>query len=360
MRLLILGVSALSLSACSVGGVGFGSGGHGSYETSPSVGYGSWQSGHEVGYGQASGYNQASGYGYAQTTCGGSVPAPHYGSNCGAPAYVPPAAPCYQPIQTPCAAAQPQAVTYGYQPTAMTPPAHYPSGYPSMPTPPVTPSCGHNPCDSGYSVSPYSYSGEHHNTASYGVQTPAPHAYGTNSGSSALGHYGYQQAPRSRSGHFYGTVGAVWYDIDRPYAGVQGRLGYQATSILGAEIEGSIGVINEVSPFNQDVGGGTILSGEFKDGVDYSAAAFATARLPLSRNISTHARVGYHTTRTFADVDFENNPDQETTTTMDGLAYGAGIQMDVTPVDAVRFDVTRYSGDTQDNDAVSVAYLRRF
>lgn len=357
MRFLIFGISALSLSACSVGGFGFGSGGHAGYDASPSVGYGSWQGGHEAGYGYANENEYSSGYGYAQTSCGGSVSAPSYGSNCGAPTYVPPAAPCYQPIQSPCAVTQPQPQPIQY-------------GYPAQPIPaphhPVAPNCGHTPCSSSYSVSPYAYDGSYHN-ASYGGQTPAPHAYGTqsgaygaHSGTSALGHYGYQQAPRSRSGHFYGTIGAVWYDMERPYAGVQGRLGYQATPILGAEIEGSIGVINEVSPFNQDVGGGTILSGEFKDGVDYSAAAFATARLPLSRNISTHARVGYHTTRTFADVDFENNPDQETTTTLDGLAYGAGIQMDVTPVDAVRFDFTRYSGDTQDNDALSVAYLRRF
>lgn len=353
MRLLILGVSALSLGACSMGGVGYGNG-HSGYKTSPPAGYGSWQGGYEAGYGQAGGYE------YAQTSCAGSIPAPTHGYNCGAPAYVPPVAPCYQPIQTPCAAAQPQTVNYGYQANAASS-ALYPNGYPSHPMPmpaqPVAPSCGYTPCASTYAVSPYAYDGEYH-SASSGVQAPGQYAYGTHSGASS--YTGYQQAPQIRSGHFYGTLGAVWYDIDNPYAGLQGRLGYQTASILGAEIEGSIGVINEVSPFNQDLGGGNILSGEFKDGVDYSAAAFATARLPLSRNISTHARVGYHSTRTFADVDFDSNPDQETTTTLDGLAYGAGLQMDITPVDAVRFDVTRYDSDTQANDSVSLAYLRRF
>jgi hypothetical protein len=164
----------------------------------------------------------------------------------------------------------------------------------------------------------------------------------------------------SKQGYMYGTVGAVWYDMDRPYGGLQGRLGYQTASILGGEIEGSIGLIGETSPFNQDVGGGTILSGEFKDGVKHSVAGFATARLPLSPTISTHARVGYHSTKTYADVNFDNAPDQETTLTRDGIAYGVGLQMDVTPVDAVRLDVTRYDDDFDNNDSVSLAYLRRF
>jgi hypothetical protein len=119
-------------------------------------------------------------------------------------------------------------------------------------------------------------------------------------------------------------------------------------------------VIKETSPFNQDLGGGVVLSGEYKDGVDYSVAAFGTARLPLSRNISTHARLGYHSTRSSAEVNFDNNPDQKVTSTTDGIAYGAGIVMDITPVDAIRADFTRYEGDAQSNDAVSLAYLRRF
>lgn len=359
MRLLILSVSALALSACSVGGVGFGTGHHAGYDANPSVGYGSWQSGQAASYGPT-GYGQTGQFDYAQTSCSARAAPPAQGYACASPTPQPPVGPCYQPIQTPCLVAQPQTVNYGYQ-APVTPPYLYPNSYPTqpmhVPQQPVAPACGHTPCASSYSVSPYGYDSEYH-SASYGAQSPNPYAYGTHAG--PLGGTGYQPTMQPRSGHFYGTLGAVWYDIDRPYAGLQGRLGYQTASILGAEVEGSIGVINEVSPFNQDLGGGVILSGEFKDGVDYSAAAFATARLPLSRNISTHARLGYHTTRTFADVDFDSNPDQQTTTTLDGVAYGAGIQMDITPVDAIRADFTRYEGDTDDNDSVSLAYLRRF
>jgi hypothetical protein len=309
-------------------------------------------------------------YGFAQTSC--SAP-PALGYNCSAPAYVPPVSPCYQAYQSPCAVAQQQTVQYA-PPYIPPQPVSYASGYPTGPMPapmphvqPQAPSCGAPACSSQYSVSPYGYDGGHgshdysYQPASYAPQSPSPYAYGTQSGhyGSPAG-YGSYNAAHQNNAHFYGTLGAVWYDVDRPYAGLQGRLGYQATPYLGAEIEGSIGVINEVSPFNQDLGGGNILSGEFKDGVDYSAAAFATARVPLSRNISTHARLGYHTTRTFADVDFDSNPDQQTTTTLDGIAYGAGIQMDITPVDAIRADFTRYESDTVDNDSVSLAYLRRF
>lgn len=316
MRLLILGVSALSLGACTMGGVGYGAG-HAGYETSPSVGYGSWQGGQNNRYDQS----QATGYGSAP--CG----------------------------YDPCAGI--------YQPAHYTPPA------PALVQPQATylaPGCQPvNPCENTYAVSP-AYYGE-------------PSGYSYQAGQS-YGGYGYNQSqgyeyghtgPNNRrgpvslnQGHLYGTIGAVWYDMDQPYAGLQGRLGYQTVSIFGAEIEGSIGVVGETSPFNQDLGGGATLSGEFKDGVKYSAAAFATARLPLSRKVSTHARVGYHSTKTYADVDFDNNPNQQTSLTRDGIAYGAGLQLEITPIDAVRVDFTRYDDDFDGNDAVSLAYLRRF
>lgn len=365
MRLLSLSVCALSLSACSMGGLGFGAG-HAGYETSPSAGHGTWHMSQTVGYAQPYGY------GAAQAPCAGPThmptPTPTSVYNCGTPPYVPPVAPCYTSGQNPCATAAEQPVQYA----AHSAPVHAARGYTSAPMPapvqyaqPQASSCDFNSCAGQYAVSPH---GNAHRPYGYGYgqmndtpQSPSVYVYGTDAGPyGTISGHGSYKAMSHTDGHFYGTLGTVWYDVDRPYAGVQARLGYQATPILGAEIEGSIGVINEASPFNQDLGGGTLLSGEFKDGVDYSAAAFATARIPLSYNISTHARLGYHTTRTFADVDFDNNPTQKTTTTMDGLAYGGGIQMDITPVDAIRADFTRYEGDTDNNDSVSLAYLRRF
>jgi len=364
MRLLILGVSALSLSACSVGGLGFGSG-HAGHDAGAHAGHGSWQNSHQGQYaqGSASAYSTSAEYAYAPTP------------------YPPAASPCYQQYQSPCAAAQAQ--TVNYSPQYMAPQqVSYPSGYPTGPMPTYTPppvpapqhpvqppahNCGVSTCSSHYSISPYGYAGDDYSyqQTSYAPETPSHHAYGTQAGSygHATGHssgYGLRNSSMRNDSRYYGTLGAVWYDVDNPYAGVQGRLGYQATHHFGAEAEGSIGVIKETSPFNQDLGGGNILTGEFKDGVDYSIAAFGTARLPLSRNITTHARLGYHSTRSTSEVDFDSNPDQKVSSTEDGIAYGAGIVMDITPVDAIRADFTRYEGDTQSNDAVSLAYLRRF
>lgn len=397
MRLLILGVSALSLSACSVGGLGFGSG-HADHNTNAHAEHGSWQNTHQGQYAQgqysqgqyarasapaygASQYGSSTGYGYAsaQTYGQAASASASYGHGYAPTPYPPAASPCYQQYRSPCAAAQQQPVQY--PPQYMAPPqVNYPTGYPTGPMPSYTPppapqhpvqppahNCGVSTCSSHYSVSPYGYAGDDYSylQTNYAPETPNHHAYGSQAGSygHASGHtpsHGLRNANRRNDSRYYGTLGAVWYDVDNPYGGVQGRLGYQATSLFGAEAEASIGVIKEVSPFNQDLGGGNILSGEYKDGVDYSIAAFGTARVPLSRNISTHARLGYHSTRSSAEVNFDNNPDQKVTSTTDGIAYGAGIVMDITPVDAIRADFTRYEGDAQSNDAVSLAYLRRF
>ena len=329
MRLLILSVSALSLGACTMGGVGYGAG-HSGYEAPTAVGYGAWQ-------------GQAAGYGH--TPCG----------------------------YDPCAAASYQAASYQMTPphVPQAPVVNYPAGYQANygyaanytpPAPvhpqPIYPQPGCqpvNPCASTYAVS-----GNHESSSwgqpygGYGYGQPQDYGYGQTGPSNMRGPFSLKQ------GYMYGTVGAVWYDMDRPYAGLQGRLGYQTASILGGRRVGNNDVIGETSPFNQNVGGGTILSGEFKDGIKHSIAGFATARLPLSPTISTHARVGYHSTKTYADVNFDNAPDQDTTFTRDGIAYGVGLQMEMTPVDAVRLDVTRYDDDFDNNDAVSLAYLRRF
>lgn len=323
MRLLILGVSALSLGACTMGGVGYGAS-HAGYESSPSVGHGSWQGG------QNAVYTQHSAPGFAHN------PAPGFGS---APCGYDPCAGVYQPAQ--------------YIPPAPPAPVYPQPQYAAPGCQPV------DPCASPYSVSQNQYGApaghNYHAEPSYGG-----YGYGQPQG---YGHAGPSRARGplfSNQSYTYGTIGAVWYDVDQPFAGLQGRLGYQSASIIGGEIEGSIGVIGETSPFNQDIGGGTILSGERKDGVEYSVAAFATARLPFSHNLSGHARLGYHSTKSFADVNFDNLPNQDTTLTRDGIAYGAGLQFEMTPVDAVRVDYTRYDDDIDGNDAVSLAYLRRF
>lgn len=319
MRLLILGISGLALGACSFNGSGYG------YGTNTGASY---------GHGSSYGVWQGQGYG----------------------------SPCNL---DPCAAAQQPPV---YQPPVYQPPVYQPPVYqPPVYQPPVipTPTCHANPCGGSYAVSPHAYSGVAYSgngypTGSYQPQTPSPYAYGTQAQSygpaNNQGGYGYT-APKQD--YMYGTLGAVWYDIDEAYAGIQGRVGYQSRSIFGAEAEASIGVIGEKSPFDQANPPGPDLVGEFNDSVDYSLAGFAVARLPISPNISAHARAGYHTTQFSNDVTI-NGTEQKNSTTLDGIAYGAGMEFALTPVDAIRADYTRYDNDVSGMNSVSLAYLRRF
>lgn len=299
MRLLALGISALALGACSVGGGYSWNGGHAGYDTVTTAGY---------GYGACN-----------ADPCAGYVPpAPQP-----MPVPMPQPGPCYV---NPCA----------------------PVYTPPPPPQPVPPAPCHNPCAGGsYAVSPYAY----------GASTPDAHAYGTHVGSHVGGGYGSYAAPAGD--YLYTTLGAVWYDIDNPYGGVQGRLGYQSAGIFGGEIEGSIGVINEKSPFDQANPPGPNLVGEFNDGIKHSLAGFGVARLPFSPAVSAHARVGYHSTKAFNDV-IINGVELKNTTTRDGIAYGAGLEFNMSPVDAIRADYTRYEDDTDGMDSVSLAWLRRF
>ncbi|MEL6687678.1 MAG: outer membrane beta-barrel protein [Pseudomonadota bacterium] len=282
MRLLVLGVSAIALGACSVGS-----------------GY-SWQGsqgghGHAVDYygGYGHSHHQPSGYtsdscGVAVSPCGGYTPPPAYQP----PVYTPPPS----PVHSPCA--------------------------------PVS-----HPCDGGsYSVAGHGYSSHDY--------------YG--GGYSSAPSYNYGAGHR---GHVYGTLGAVMYDFEDEAFGIQGRLGYQFNPNFGAEVEGSVGVIDDT----EDLGGGDQL----KTGVDYSAAAFGTVRAPITPRLSTIARLGYHTTRLTSESTIANLV-TETNSNEDGLAYGLGAEYKLSPVDAIRADYTAYEVDNGTLDSISLAYLRRF
>lgn len=205
---------------------------------------------------------------------------------------------------------------------------------PPVYTPPVKPSCGHVPhhCGGGaYSVA--SYSPDYGSYGSYDAYDEG---------------YSYHLAP---AGYAYGTLGAVMYDFKDEKFGVQGRLGYQFNSFLGAELEGSVGVVDET----EDLGGGDTL----KTGIDYSAGAFGTIRAPLSDRLSAVGRLGYHKTwlsseTTVGGITTEADSEE------DGLAYGAGAEFSLSPSSAIRADYTAYEVPNGTLDSVSLAYLRRF
>ncbi len=233
----------------------------------------------------------------------------------------------------------------------------------------------YNSCGSSYSVSDTSYSepvythsgstsysGGH--TASGTVVTPTPSvSYHTQTnhgvqGAYHGGHHGLRGMHKpKKTGYTYGNLGLNYYDVDDGGVGVVGRVGYQSAGILGAELEGTVGLKDQ--SFTQ---GANIVSG----GQDYSAAAFAVARMPVGDKFSVHARGGYHLT----NIDSQARNGAVTTLasdTVDGFAYGVGGEYMLSARDSVRLDYTRYEYDETINainydaaDSISLAYNRRF
>ncbi|MGB6231184.1 MAG: outer membrane beta-barrel protein, partial [Litorimonas sp.] len=212
--------------------------------------------------------------------------------------------------------------------------------------------CTVDPCAGGsYAVSPYAPAAQY-------AQTPDAHAYGSHAPAYHPSHSSGLRGPHAgQKGHFYGTLGAVWQDVGDEQVGLEGRLGYHANEFFGAELEASVGLTGETTEF--DTFNGSASGGEFEEKVDHSVAVFATGRLPLSDVIQAHARVGYHNTKTSTEFEFDNGAEFDFSDTQSGVAYGAGLQYDVTPVDGIRLDYTRYEGG-DGRDAVSLAWLRRF
>ena len=206
------------------------------------------------------------------------------------------------------------------------------------------------------------YGGQYGATGYGAPQQPAAHAYG----SQIQGHpmhgapqgYGHGQAPQLRGAYGpnrrhaykYGTLGVVAYDLDSDIYGIQGRLGYQSARYIGAEVEGSFGVIDDKE---------TIGATEFKAGVDYSVAAFGRAVLPLGERFNVFARGGYHATGIRGSATDATGTVKVSDTT-DGFAYGAGAEWAVNPRDSIRLDYTRYDLGPGETDSLSLAYARKF
>ena len=190
----------------------------------------------------------------------------------------------------------------------------------------------------------------------HGGHVPSPHAYGTHAAPHAASHaashgdYGLRgySRPAAPRGFSYGTLGAQMYDVDRDLYAVQGRLGYQSAGILGAEMEGSIGVNDEDADIPIDLG--------IRLGIDWQAAAFARASFPLTERFSAFGRAGYHRTNASSFVS-----GMDFTFKQDGLAYGAGVEYRLSDRNGLRADYTRYERDGPETyDSASVAYVRRF
>lgn len=159
-------------------------------------------------------------------------------------------------------------------------------------------------------------------------------------------------ALRGRKGKSaYASIGAGSFDQDRGiYSGVI-RAGIDG-GYLGLEAEASKSFISGKSDITPTI--------EQKLGVDYSVAGFGVLRFPLGQRVRALGRFGYHFTKFDASV--------TTATTsligsdnVDDIAYGGGLEFDMTPKDSLRLDYTAYETDAIGRaDSVTASYVKRF
>jgi len=217
--------------------------------------------------------------------------------------------------------------------------------------------CAPSPCQSymtgnssyaSQAVSPdlHAYGRSVQNHPAYGAPNYVPSHYGA-------GAHGLRGAPFKP--HTYGSLGIVNYEAGDDLYGAQARFGYQFSKYFGAELEGSQGLSKQKDDL---IVGGVPL--EQTIGIENSIAAFGVARYPLVQKLSGYGRLGYHNTELDEKVsDGVANPVNREFS-VNGIAYGGGLQYDISPRTAVRLDYTVYDYDGPDADAVSLAVSRKF
>lgn len=155
--------------------------------------------------------------------------------------------------------------------------------------------------------------------------------------------------------HAYGNLGVVNYEAGEDLYGLQGRAGYQFNKYFAAEAEGSLGVSNAKSD--------AVFSGipvEQTLGIENSIAAFGVVRYPLFGKVSGYGRLGYHQTQLDRKLTIGTAHPEKYEETVNGVAYGSGLEYEVNPRTAVRLDYTVYDYDGPDADAISLAVSRKF
>lgn len=215
------------------------------------------------------------------------------------------------------------------------------------------------------------------NTQSYGQSLRGPYGqnpyaqYGHNPqahyGHNPYGHHPYVPSIQGRHPHglrgksqgfrphAYGNLGVVNYEAGEDLYGLQGRAGYQFNKYFAAEAEGSFGFSNAKTS--------AVFSGvpvEQTLGIENSVAAFGVVRYPLFGKVSGYSRLGYHQTQLDRKLTIGTAHPEKYEETVNGVAYGSGLEYEVNPRTAVRLDYTVYDYDGPDADAISLAVSRKF
>ena len=147
----------------------------------------------------------------------------------------------------------------------------------------------------------------------------------------------------------YGTLGYSQLDgSDGDLGAVTGRLGSRLNRNLGVEGEVSFGVRDD------DISFGAV-DGSLE--LEYDAAVYGVAYLPISNNLELFGRVGYGTTEIKADVAGFSE-----TTSGESVNYGAGANWFFDESNGLRGDWTRrdFTDDGGEVDVYSLSYVRRF
>ena len=124
--------------------------------------------------------------------------------------------------------------------------------------------------------------------------------------------------------HFDGDGGAE-------LGALTGRVGVNLNQNFAIEGEASFGISDD---------SGTELDNEL--------GVFVVGKLPVSQSFDVFARVGL--------ARIETSPGGSE----DGLAYGVGGTLNLSPVDGIRLDWTRHDYDVGEVDAISLSYVRGF
>ena len=190
-----------------------------------------------------------------------------------------------------------------------------------------------------------------YNNSGYVQEQPAHAAPAYQGGHASGAPHGLRGPQNRKPGHFYATLGGVLHDTDLNSYGLEGRIGYNTGRFLGAELEGSVGLIDE-----EDVVGTLTLD----SGFDYNVAAFALARLPITESLSVHARGGYDFRKLSVSGTDTMGVTSDSSINLDGFAYGVGGEFALTPRDGLRVDYTRYDNEFGAADSVSASYVRKF
>jgi len=140
-------------------------------------------------------------------------------------------------------------------------------------------------------------------------------------------------------------LGASYSHVDLGPAEVgalTGRGSYFFTRHLGIEGEASVGVKDD------NIGAGKVE-------LDHSFGAFGVLRAPVTDRFDLFGRLGYAKSELSASV-----PGVSVSQDFDGVAYGVGARYYFTERLGLRGDFTKYEGDNNDADVISVGAVVRF